>query len=229
MTTRQGDAVPAAAAQASSAVGAEGVATVGAPTAAGRPVTARARTARVRAWPLPVMGAVGGLAWASGLRGYMAQIAGSESAVEWYGTFEGILLPGLVTGALLGWAEYARRTGGRRGWRWTALAPLVFVLATPTVLVSIVSDGGLGGGALALPLFGMAGGYAMSGRGPLWGRILAGVFALAPIPGALILAALIAPEFSVAAPRGAWLTVLFLSFIAVLAFACAIPHRPVET
>lgn len=199
--------------------------TAAAPTAAvGTPM----RTSR--AWPLLVMGGVCGLAWAAGLRAFMIEVAGAESTFTWFGTFEGILLPGVVTGLLLGWAEHARRTGGRPGWRWTALAPLAFVLATPTVVVSVFTDGGIGGGAIALPLFGMAGGYAMSGRGPRWGRIAAGLAVVVTIVGVPVAATLISPDAdsSPATPRGTWAGLLLLSSIAVLAFACAIPHRPVE-
>jgi len=177
---------------------------------------------------LVAIGAVCGLAWAAGLRGYMAVIAGPETDASWTGTFGGILLPGLVTGALLGWAEHLRVTGGRRGWRWLALAPLTFVLATPGVLVSVFTDGGIGGGAIAVPLFGMAGGYALSGRGPAWSRAIAGLFALLPIVGWVIGASAIGGGLAVGNPRGAWVAVLFGSFIAVLSLGCAIPHRPVD-
>jgi hypothetical protein len=66
-----------------------------------------------------------GLAWAAGLRGFMAEIAGAESTVEWVGTFEGILLLGTVTGGLLGWPNtYAGREGAPAGVasRWLHLA-----------------------------------------------------------------------------------------------------------
>jgi hypothetical protein len=194
-----------------------------APASAG---VAAAPVRAARAWPLLVIGGVCGLAWASGLRGFMVEIAGAESTFTWFGTFEGILLPGVVTGLLLGWAEHARRTGGRPGWRWTALAPLVFVLATPTVIVSVFTDGGIGGGAIALPLFGMAGGYAMSGRGPRAGRIAAGLAVVVTIVAVPVVASLISPDDSPTTPRGTWAALLLLSFITVLAFACAIPHRP---
>jgi hypothetical protein len=49
------------------------------------------------------------------LRGFMAQVAGSGSEVEWAGTFDWILAPGVATGAMLGLAEWLHRTGGRRG------------------------------------------------------------------------------------------------------------------
>jgi hypothetical protein len=60
------------------------------------------------------LGAVCGLAWAASLRGFMAQVAGAESGVSWSGTFGWILTPGVVTGLLLAWAEYIRRTGPAR-------------------------------------------------------------------------------------------------------------------
>jgi hypothetical protein len=85
---------------------------------------------------------------------------------------------------LLGWAEHLRTSGGGRGWRWLALSPLLFaaiLFSRPLDLVSIFEDG-VGGGAIGVPLLGMAGGYALSGRGPLWARIASGVVALSIIP-----------------------------------------------
>jgi hypothetical protein len=180
---------------------------------------------------LLAVGGVGGLAWAAGLRGFMAALAGSGSEVAWYGTFAQILLPGVITGVLLGWAEYLRRTGGRRGWRWLALAPLafpLFVFATPQGLEALL-EAGLGGGALAIPLFGMAGGYALSGRGPRWARITFGVLALAPIPVWAFTAPGFGPAFAVTSARGAWVALFFYSLLATLALACSIPHRAVAS
>ena len=182
----------------------------------------RARTARRGAAAPVLVGAVCGLAWAAALRGLMAQFAGRESVVDWLGTFEGILLPGALVGGLLGWAEHLRRTGGRPG--WLVAAPLVFVLATPEVVVSVFVDG-LGGGALAVPLFGMAGGWALSGRGPRWARWVAGAFALLAVPGWLITASFVGGDLALGTPRGAWIAVLFLSLLAVLSLACAVPLR----
>ena len=187
---------------------------------------------------LIAVGGVCGLAWAAGLRGFMVEIAGSASSVEWVGTFVWILLPGVLTGALLGWAEHLRRTGGRRGWRWLATAPLLFtgVLVHGTItapggpmagLEDFLADG-LGGGAVGVPLFGMAGGYALSGRGRPWGRNVCGLIALTPIPiWALTVTGFGGPELAVTTPRGAWVALHFWSFLAVLALGCAIPHRPV--
>jgi hypothetical protein len=170
----------------------------------------------------------------------MAEIAGSASSVEWVGTFVWVLLPGVLTGALLGWAEHLRRTGGRRGRRWLATAPLLFsgvlvygMITAPggpmAGLEEFLADG-LGGGAIGVPLFGMAGGYALRGRGRLWGRIVCGLIALTPIPiWALTVTGFGGPELAVTTPRGAWVALYFWSFLAVLALGCAIPHQPVIT
>ena len=189
------------------------------------------------ALPLIAIGGVCGLAWASGLRGFMAELAGTDSSVEWYGTFVQVLLPGMLIGVLFGWAEHLRRSGGRRGWRWLGAAPLLFPIAvfvSPEVINAVFAgqplfSGGIGGGAIAVPLLGMAGGYALSGRGPLWSRITLGAVALTPIPAWPLASMLFGPEFALTTPRGAWVALLFYSFIATLAFACAIPHLRVGT
>jgi hypothetical protein len=67
-------------------------------------------------WPLVAVGGICGLAWAAALRGLGTQIVGAESSVFWAGTFGWILLPGVVAGLLLGWAEHVRRTGVGAGW-----------------------------------------------------------------------------------------------------------------
>ena len=177
-----------------------------------------------RGVPAPVLvGAVCGLAWAASLRAVMAEFAGPESTFDWFGTFEGVLLPGVVVGALLGWAAHLQGRGSPPP-RWLVAAPLVFVLATPSVLVSVFVDG-LGGGAIAVPLFGMAGGYALAGRGPRWARWAAAAVALLPVPAWLVAASSVGGPLALDTPRGAWIAVLFLSLLAVLAFACTLPHR----
>ena len=177
-----------------------------------------------------LVGGLCGLAWAAGLRGFMAQIAGSESTVDWAGTFGWILLPGIGVGALLGWAEHLRTSGGRRGWRWLALSPLLFsaiLFSRPLDMLSILEDG-LGAGAIGVPLYGMLGGYALSGRGPRWARIVSGAVVLTAIPiWALTVTSFAGPGLAVDTPRGAWVAVYHWSFLAVLMLACAIPHRAV--
>jgi hypothetical protein len=111
-----------------------------------------------------MIGGACGLTWATGLRGLMAQVAGQESTVSWISTFGFILMPGVVVGVLLGWAEHLRTTGGRPGWRWLALSPFLFAFFNPA--------------AVAVALIGTAGGHAVSRRGPLWTRIASGLFAV---------------------------------------------------
>ncbi|HEX8870284.1 MAG TPA: hypothetical protein VF821_31765, partial [Lentzea sp.] len=161
-----------------------------------------------------------GLAWAAGLRALMSALAGPESHVSWYGTFVQVLLPGAVVGALLGHSV-------RSGKRWLVLAPLVFALAifaSPDAFDGQLFAGGVGGGAVALPLFGIAGGYSLVGRGPLWTRVVAGVVALAPFPAWAWASSLFGPGFALTSARGAWVAVFFSSLIAVLELACALPY-----
>jgi hypothetical protein len=174
--------------------------------------------------PSPVViGTVCGLAWAASLRAVMAQFAGTESHFDWVGTYEGVLLPGAVVGGLLGWAACRHGRSARTAW-WLIAAPLVFVVAAPTVVVSVFVDG-VGGGVLAVPLVGMAGGYALAGRGPRWTRWATGALAILAAPGWLVAASVIGGPLALDTARGAWLAVLFLSLLAVLSFGCTLPYR----
>jgi hypothetical protein len=145
------------------------------------------------------------------------------------GTFGYILLPGLLIGLLLGWAEHLRRTGGRRRWRWLALSPLLFAAILfsegPLAILGIFEDG-LGGGAIGVPLYAMAGGYAISGRGPRWGRLAGGLLALTAVPiWALTVESFAGADLAVTTPRGLWVAVYYYSFLALFMVAAAIPHR----
>ncbi|MFC5791470.1 hypothetical protein ACFPPE_16570 [Agromyces tardus] len=177
------------------------------------------------------VGAIAGLAWAAAFRGFMAGLAGGASAFDWYGTYVAILLPGVIAGVGLGWAEYLRRTGGRPHWRWLALSVLAFTVAPLTMpgAFEALFTQGLGGGAIAVPLAALAGGYALARNGPLWARIGCGILA------ALVLAALAALPFGDATsrlahdlPRGVWVATLAASCFAVLCIACMIPFRRVD-
>jgi len=185
----------------------------------------RIMTSRGPATPL-LVGGLCGLAWAAGLRGMMAAIAGSNSHVDWALTFGRLLLPGMIVGVLLGWAEHWRRTGLTRARRWFVLSPLVFaavLFAQPTDLIGLFEDVG---GDLAVPLLGMAGGYALAGRGPTWTRLLAALVALLPIPAWALAATQVGgPGLAFDTPRGAWIAVYLYSYLALLAIACTIPHR----
>lgn len=177
-----------------------------------------------------LLGGLCGVAWAAGLRGFMAQVAQEESSVSWSGTFGYVLLPGLLIGLLLGWAEQLRRAGGRPIRRWLALSPLLFAAILfshgPQGLWGIFEDG-LGGGAIGVPLYAMAGGYALSGRGRRWGRLVCGVVALSAVPiWALTVGSFGGADLAVTTARGLWVALYFYSFLAVSMVAAAIPHRP---
>ena len=178
-----------------------------------------------------VVGAVCGLAWAAAFRAWMAELAGGASRLDWYGTFVGILGAGVVAGALFGLAEYFRRTGGRRHWRWLALAPLAFAvlpMTMPDALLALFTQG-LGGGAVAVALTAIAGGFAVSGRGPLWARILCGVLAAAIIVALVFTVPSVGGiRLALDQPRGVWVATLGAACVAVLCLAASIPFRRVE-
>src|SRR4051812_16155938 len=174
------------------------------------------------AWPLVVAGAVAGLTWAAGLRGWMIQMAGDTSAFHWFGTFALILTPGLVVGGLIGLAEHRRRTGGSRT-LWLALSPCLFLvaLADPTNFMLLITQG-LGGGAIGVVAFGLAGGYALSRRGRARGRGTRGVLA---VLGALLMTGMAAGTPPLGAAYGLWVGLYAASLLIVLMLACAIPQR----
>ncbi len=172
--------------------------------------------------PLVVAGAVVGLTWAAALRGWMVQMAGDQSAFHWYGTFVLLLAPGLCVGALIGLAEHRRRIGGSRS-RWLTLSPCLFlaVLADPTIFKGLITDG-TGGGAIGVVSFGLAGGYALSGRGRAWWRRTCGAVAVLGILLMLVMASDNAP---LETARGVWVGLYAASLVAVLCLACAVPQR----
>lgn len=187
--------------------------------------------------PSALLGAVIGLAWAASLRGWMAELAAHTSQFEWIGTFAVILLPGALVGLLLGLADHSRRTGGRRGWRWFALAPLLLGLApqfVPGAFEQLITTG-IGGAAISVGLFGILAGYAVSRRGPVWLRIVCGLPALAfVVLAALTSLGFVPTDFGAIPseelePRETWVAVTVVSLLVVFAFACSIPHRRVVT
>ena len=175
-------------------------------------------------------GAVCGLAWSAGLRGFMAQVAlqnGSE--VTWAGTFGWLLAPGVVVGGLLGWAFYLRRFGGPPRARWLVLSPFLFAALLLPPLVTLDFDnlfpGGIGAGTIAIPAFAICGGYAMAGQ-RTWLRLLASLPPLSAIPAWAFTASDVGgSEIALDTARGLWAAVYFWSFLAVLALACSIPFR----
>lgn len=100
------------------------------------------------------VGALCGLAWACGLRGFMTQVTTGPSTVTW-----------AARGRLLVASSFA---------------------FTAVLVVDLVQNGttlhaGIGGGALGLPAFGVAGAYAPAGH-RRWARIACGGLAVAPVP-----------------------------------------------
>lgn len=175
------------------------------------------------------LGGLCGLAWAAGLRGFMAQIIDEDSSVSWSGTFGYVLLPGLLVGLLLGWAEHLRRTGGRRHWRWLALSPLLFAAVSFSqgpLGVFGTFEAGLGGGAIGVPLIAMAGGYATSGRGRSWGRLTCGALALTAIPIWALTVESFAGLDQAVTHRAGVVALYFYSFPALFMVAAAFPHQP---
>ncbi|WP_426225165.1 hypothetical protein [Pseudarthrobacter sp. DSP2-3-2b1] len=180
---------------------------------------------------LIAIGAVGGLAWAAGFRAYMVELAGPASTFGWWGTFGAVLVPGAVVGGLLAWAEALRHDGGRQHWRWLALAPLVFAIAPmlmPGAVTALLTEG-LGGGAIAVALIAIGGGFGLSRRGPLWARLLCGLASAALAAGVVLAGPGIAgARLALTEPRGAWVALLAATFLVVLALASSIPHRPTQ-
>lgn len=180
--------------------------------------------------PHIVGGAVCGLAWAAGLRGFMAQVAirdGSE--VSWLGTFGWVLAPGVVAGGLLGWAFHLWRCGGPPRARWLVLSPFLFaaLLVPPLVTLDFgnLFPGGIGAGTIAIPAFAVCGGYAIAGQ-RTWLRVLASLPPLSAIPvWALTASDIGGPELGLDTSRGLWVALDFWSHLAVLALACSIPFR----
>jgi hypothetical protein len=169
-----------------------------------------------------VAGALVGLTWAAALRGWMVQMAGDESEFHWYGTFALLLAPGLFVGALMGLAEHRRRTGGSRS-LWLALCPCLFLaaLTDPAIFKALITNG-FGGGAIGVVLFGLAGGYGLSGRGRAWWRRTCGAFAVVGVLLMLVMASDTAP---LGTAHGAWVGLYAASLIATLCLACSIPQR----
>jgi hypothetical protein len=179
--------------------------------------------------PRVLVGALLGITWAAGFRGFMAEIAGEGSRFGWYATFVGLLGAAAIVGGLLGWAESLRRTGGRRHWRWLALSPLVLgliPLSVPGTLALLAQGIGTAGMAVSLIAIGL--GYGVGGRGRTWLRAVIGLLSLAAAIALVAMAPVISDDrISFAEPRGAWAGTLALTSILVLGLATSIPFRQV--
>ncbi|GAB6858170.1 hypothetical protein [Microbacterium xylanilyticum] len=153
-------------------------------------------------------GAVAGLAWATSMRGMMAQFAGDTSTFHWFATFGFILVPGTVMGALFGWAFARRAAGERRGAALLALTPFVMAADPSTI-----------------PLLGafVGAGFLFSARSRGWVRLLAGIPSLIFLIAVPIGAAFFT---DITDPHGAWLVLQLGSLILVPAIAEIALQRP---
>jgi hypothetical protein len=167
-----------------------------------------------------LVSAVIGLAWACSLRAMMMALAGPDSNFTFSGTFGIILATGVVVGALLGWAEHQRRTGPQH--RLLILTPLLIGLV-PLIFTRSIDPAPIG-----LALLAMVGGYSVSGRGPLWSRILAGTIALADV-AVPYFAPKPDPALRATTAYGAWFATLASSLYVTLALASSIPMRQPDT
>jgi len=130
------------------------------------------------------IGAFLGLAWGTSLRAWMTVLAlefGDYPRYTWNGTFLMIVLPSVLMGGLLSGAKYAADTKRSKYWRWAALAPILLVvgplLFVPDFIPTLLEEG-LGGGAIAVVLVGLFGGYGLSSLGNRWLRGLSLLLAI---------------------------------------------------
>jgi len=181
-----------------------------------------------------LVGAALGLTWGASLRAWMTTLAlyfGDRPEMSWEGTFLATLLPATSMGALLGGAYYAPQAKDSKRWRWTAIAPLLLVLGSVIFVEDFIPtliNTGLGGGAIAVTLIGLIGGYAISGRGPLWGRVVAGV-----ICGAFLIALAGGVYFADRTsgpiqPDETFGLLFFILLMGVFIVGASVPYRIVE-
>lgn len=89
-------------------------------------------------------------------------------------------------------------------------------------------DGGIGGGALALPVMAIIGGAALSGRGPRWRRACCAAVGLASIPiWALTATAVGGPLFALHTIHGLWAALPYDGLIGIFCLAASVPQRRV--
>lgn len=155
----------------------------------------------------------------------MAALVGPDSQVTWVNTMIWILLVGAIVGALLG--DAAWRCSAGRPWPALTCAPLLFagVLLPGLLHPTTMFDGGIGGGAIGVPLLGMAGAYALAGQ-RTWARVLCGSLFLAGMTLWVVVADDVGGSgFALDTARGLWATLLYLCLLATLALAATLPLR----
>ena len=127
------------------------------------------------------IGAGLGLAWAVSFRAWMTHLQfdffKSWPVYTWKGTFLSVVLPAVLVGALLGYDWQRRRLDQPRiplvVWSPLLMAILPALLAED--FIGTLMENGMGSGAIVIVLIGMGGGFAISGRGPAWLRLVVGL------------------------------------------------------
>jgi hypothetical protein len=172
-----------------------------------------------------LVGGICGLAWSSGLRGWMAQLAdgmpNSHSEVTWL-TLVLVLLPGTLIGALLAYSAYLG-AAGRPGSRWLVFSPGLFATALldPKIFVGLVRNG-TGAGSLVVIATALSVAYAVSR--PSWSVTRALVAAIGAV-GLLVIFGMGGMAAPLATPRGAWVSLYGSSLVLLLGVASALPYR----
>jgi hypothetical protein len=170
------------------------------------------------------------VAWSGGLRAFMFAMARDQAHVDAVGALAFVLLPGMMIGAVIAWAESQRHAGlgPLRYRRWVLWAPTLFtavLFQKPGDLVHGF-DGGVGLSAVAVPVICMIGGYGFSGQGRRWLRGLCLLVLAACVPAwAATAEAVGGPAMGLTTPRGAWAAVLYWSLLLTFSIAAGLPHR----
>jgi hypothetical protein len=113
--------------------------------------------------------------------------------------------------------------GGSPDYTWdgTFLAVLLPALVVDDFIGSLL-DGGKGFGAIGVVLIGLCGGFAISSRGLLWSRVLAGL-AAAGVTGVMVSIFYLQHEWLTASEMfGGLHLVVLMSWLAV---GCSVPRR----
>ena len=169
-----------------------------------------------------VVGGLCGLAWAAGLRGWMAQLAAGGSNVTWL-TLVLVLLPGTIIGVLLGWSAYLR-SKGVRGSRWLVFSPVLFAsaLLDPQIFYGLITDG-TGAGALIVIATTLSIGYVLSRH--RW-SIRRSACAVVAALGLLLIGAMGGMAAPMSTARGAWVSLYGFVLVLLFGLAAVLPYPP---
>jgi hypothetical protein len=78
-----------------------------------------------------------------------------------------------------------------------------------------------------VPAIAMLGGFAISGRGPVWGRALAGLWFTVGFAVWLLTAVPVGGKsFALDTAHGLWVSLRYESLLVTFALVASVPHRP---